>query len=158
MIPEPTRGRNGIIQRTAAERVRANVAVSASTGCHEWTGALDKKGYARVAVGGQRNKMAHRIAYEAVNGPIPDGLSLDHLCRNPRCCNPDHLEPVTLAENNRRAAAARLSEITHCRHGHEWTQENTAYTGTGGGRICKACKRYRRRAATPILALHGAIG
>ena len=74
-------------------------------GCWLWTKSIDYGGYGRI---GQRgvNARAHRVSYEHFVGPIPDGLSLDHLCRNRRCVNPDHLEPVTGSENTRRGIAA----------------------------------------------------
>jgi hypothetical protein len=72
--------------------------------CWLWTGALDRDGYGRVTVNGQGGKMAHRIAYELAVGPIPEGLTLDHsVCGVTRCVNPAHMEPVTNAENARRA-------------------------------------------------------
>lgn len=75
-------------------------------GCVEFTGHLGHGGYGRMRVNGQY-VLTHRLAYEMFVGPIPDGLTLDHLCRNPACCYPLHLEPVTNAENVRRALALR---------------------------------------------------
>jgi hypothetical protein len=74
--------------------------------CWEWTSARTPSGYARVKRQG-RDSQAHRVAYEVHVGPIPDGLELDHLCRNRGCVRPDHLEPVTHAENMRRGAPFR---------------------------------------------------
>lgn len=72
--------------------------------CWLWTGRLNNKGYGRVTLWAKkRGYMAHRMAYEFAVGPIPDGLEIDHLCRNRICCNPSHLEPVTHQENVRRA-------------------------------------------------------
>ena len=88
-------------------------AVPGEGGCLLWTGATTN-GYGVVSVDG-RLQRAHRVAYEQANGPIPAGLHLDHLCRVRACINPDHLEPVTQAENNRRAGAAK----TTCSKGHE---------------------------------------
>ncbi|HEY8766071.1 MAG TPA: HNH endonuclease signature motif containing protein [Dehalococcoidia bacterium] len=77
-------------------------------GCWPWTGVIHPLGYGHVNIPGTRNpQMAHRASYEFFVGPIPDGLELDHLCRNRGCVNPSHLEPVTHLENVRRGAAAR---------------------------------------------------
>ena len=85
------------------------------TGCIEWTGRCDARwGYSRFRVNGQMT-YGHRAAYEMVRGPIPDGLVLDHLCRNPPCVNPGHLEPVTDLENIRRGEKGILSP-TEPRH------------------------------------------
>lgn len=105
----------------------------APDGCWNWTGRLDAWGYGRL---GRRG--AHRASYIERVGPIPEGLVLDHLCNNPRCINPDHLEPVTDAENHRRKAERQ----THCKHGHEFTPENT-YIAPSGSRHCRACNRVR---------------
>ena len=78
--------------------------VDKTDSCWLWTGHLDRNGYGKVG-----NRLAHRMAYTMVKGVIPEGLSLDHLCRVHNCVNPDHLEPVTHAENVRRGAAARRS-------------------------------------------------
>jgi predicted DNA-binding transcriptional regulator AlpA len=76
--------------------------------CWEWTAFKDRKGYGRFRVD-DRTMQAHRVAYELLVGPIPEGLHLDHLCRNTSCVNPDHLEPVDLAENVRRGYRGLLS-------------------------------------------------
>ena len=111
------------------------------SGCWEWTKNIDLWGYGKF-----RAKMAHRLSYETFVGPIPDGLVIDHLCSNPPCVNPDHLEPVTVAENNRRGRgfAGEKFRQTHCIHGHEFSPENT-YIRTNGTRKCKTCKRDLQR-------------
>lgn len=117
-------------------------------GCWEWTNYLERNGYARIWVN-RRNVGAHRWSYEHHVGPIPDGLVIDHLCRNPPCVNPDHLEPVTPRENVLRGIAPQVARernasLTHCKRGHEFTEDNTRVDRTGG-RICLACKRLKAR-------------
>lgn len=115
----------------------------ADDGCWLWTGAVTSRGYGCVGREG-RVFSTHRFAYEALVGPIPAGLTLDHLCRVKVCCNPEHLEPVTAAENVRRHAAT----ITHCLAGHEYTPENTL-RNSAGHRYCRACSLPRRRVQHP---------
>jgi len=112
--------------------------------CWLFTGALSGNGYGYVSVGHTRLVRAHRAVYEALVGSIPDGTELDHLCRRPACVNPAHLEPVTHRENMARGSQAHK---THCKHGHEFTPENT-YIRPNGTRKCRACNRetLRRRA------------
>lgn len=88
----------------------------------------------------------HRLAWELWRGPIPVGLTIDHLCRNPACANPRHLEPVTVRENTLRGDTipARNAAKTHCIHGHEFTEENTRIDSMGK-RVCRACVREKSR-------------
>ncbi len=111
-------------------------------GCWVWQGHQNGWGYGLIKAGGQR-RVVHRVAYELRVGPIPDGLVLDHLCRNRACINPAHLEPVTLGENVRRGEGthARNSRKTHCTNGHPFAGENLLISG--GTRVCRACKRVR---------------
>lgn len=108
--------------------------------CWPWTSADDGQGkYGRACIGGKL-KGAHVAVYEKLVGPIPAGLEIDHLCRNPICCNPSHLEPVTRRENVLRqpkVIAARAA--THCCHGHRWTDENTYIHPSQGSRVCRKC-------------------
>lgn len=114
--------------------------------CWRWLGSGDKWGYGRFYIDGSRGikqrVQAHRFAYENVRGPIPDGLTLDHLCYTPSCVNPWHLEPVTRGENAHRAAVRNAP--THCAQGHPYNEANTAYRATGFRR-CKECYRIRAR-------------
>lgn len=119
-------------------RFFSSIVVDPSSGCWNWLQYRSPQGYGRFTFGG-KILVAHRWSYERFVGPIPDGLQLDHLCRNTSCVNPDHLEPVTNAENQRRAAEAR----THCKHGHEFTPENTSRSG--GRRTCRECARVYKR-------------
>lgn len=112
-------------------------------GCWVWTGSIER-GYGRMRVGGKWKRM-HRFMYEHHVGPIPDGLVLDHLCRNKACCNPMHLEAVTQKENIRRGdTGAHNRRKTHCKHGHPFTDKNT-YITKAGHRQCKACRRVSDR-------------
>lgn len=88
--------------------------------------------------------LAHRVFYEHHVGPIPLGLTIDHLCKVTRCVNPDHLEPVTQRVNTLRGdgPSAVNARKTHCPHGHEYTPDNT-YVRKAGGRICKTCSQQR---------------
>ena len=80
-----------------------------ASGCWEWTGHLDAKGYGRITLAFLGERRAHRVSYRLVNGEIPAKFDLDHLCRNHRCINPLHLEAVTRSENVRRGIRARRS-------------------------------------------------
>ena len=120
------------------------------SGCWEWNGAKDRYGYGHLRLPvseGGRYCGAYRAVYERFIGRVPEGMELDHLCRNPSCVNPTHLEPVTHHVNTLRARK------THCPHGHEYTPENTyvVHRGVRGGRkgterSCKACVQLRRKA------------
>ena len=107
------------------------------TPCVLWEGTLDRDGYGKKA-----GTLAHRLAYVAARGPIPAGLEIDHLCRVRACVNPDHLEAVTKAENQRRGIRATA---TACIHGHPFTPENTIRRRRGG-RDCRECGRRQQRA------------
>lgn len=124
--------------------------VDKTDSCWFWTGLLNHAGYGRVWNDGAV-RLAHRVAYELVVGPIPSGLTLDHLCRTRRCVNPTHLEPVTQRENTRRGntISNRNAAKTHCVNGHPFDDKNTART-QGGHRRCRRChadSESRRRAA-----------
>ena len=128
----------------AARRIGARFIRSGS--CWPWRGAPDGRGYGEIMIRRKRYK-AHRAVYELLVGPIPRGLTLDHLCRNPMCVNPAHLEPVTVAENVMRGmgACAVNSRKTHCKRGHPFTPENTMLSPRGY-RACRECDRAKSRA------------
>lgn len=113
--------------------------------CWMWTSAQWGRGYGCYWLDG-RAQAAHRVAYVALVGLIPEGLHIDHLCRTPLCVNPDHMEPVTNEENIMRGegVGAKASRMTHCIRGHEYNQENTYYYP--GRRLCKICQAMRTAA------------
>lgn len=130
-------------------------------GCIEWTGYMVRGGYGMVCVD-SRMVLVHRFVYEAMVGPIPADLEIDHLCRNRRCFNPTHLEPVTQVENRRRGLLPTMAPTyldraravyvanarakTHCPYGHPYDEANT-YITKRGHRNCRACSRERSRLA-----------
>lgn len=122
------------------DRFWAKVAKDEQTDCWLWTGAVNSRGYGQWGVSGL-SRSTHRVAYEALVGAIPEGLTIDHLCRVKTCCNPAHLEPVTIGENTRRARAL----ITVCPQGHEYTPENTIVKKGTSSRSCRECQNARRR-------------
>lgn len=130
---------------SSAERFWARVDKSGD--CWIWTGTAAGAGYGHFYVGGGRKNRirtyAHRWSYEQTKGPIPAGLEIDHRCRVRRCVNPDHLEPATHAENQRRTAGNKHGPYdvgASCRQGHERTTENTGINGAGY-RFCRPCRR-----------------
>lgn len=112
-----------------------------AAGCWEWQASRRPDGYGQVSVDG-RMRLAHRVLYEVLVGPIPDGLESDHVCRERSCVNPDHLEPVTHRENVLRgqAPSALNARKVECQDGHPFSGSNL-YVKPNGERLCRACKR-----------------
>ena len=116
-------------------------------GCWEWTGARSSSGHGVVNIGDRRNITAYRFLWQAIYGPAPEGKVLDHLCMNPGCVNPLHLEPVTSGENVRRAfiAYGRWSDNPRrglCKYGHSLED---AYVDPAGRQVCRECRRNRSK-------------
>lgn len=135
--------------REHAERLRAFIEqriakqeFGAGGPCWIWQRYIRSDGYAEADLGrGIGRIRVHRLSYELFVSGIPEGLELDHLCRNPSCCNPDHLEAVTSSENVERAHSYRNKlHSTHCPNGHERTPESTYDTGQ-----CKRCQASAQR-------------
>lgn len=132
--------------------------------CWNWTAGKCGQGYGGFNVNsnaGRKKLQAHRVSYTTLVGPIPEGLEIDHLCRNTSCVNPDHLEPVTHTENQLRipdpvrGGIGLPSWVTsgknitgYCKHGHQYTEENTYYY-KDGRTDCRTCKANRKRKPKP---------
>lgn len=127
------------------ERFWSKVLVSESLlMCWPWTASHCAGGYGQFHLDG-RMAMAHQVAYEAVIGPVPAGLEIDHLCKVRDCCNPYHLEPVTHEENIERSDVGIVNASkTHCPTGHPYAGENL-FIRKRGGRECRTCMREQLR-------------
>ncbi len=136
---------NGVIdieRLDLLQRFARKVRFAAAHNCWEWQAATSSSGYGNIRHCG-RTARAHRVAYELFVGPIPEGLVLDHLCRNPSCVNPAHLEAVPQLENVMRGEGfgARNARKTHCDKGHSLDR---ARVDDRGRRHCRECQRIRQ--------------
>lgn len=112
--------------------------------CKQWTGRINEYGYGTVG-----SKLAHRVAYEKAHGPIPEGMTVDHICHDPnvcqkgvqcphrRCVNVRHMVLVSAKDNRERAYSA-WSQKTHCPEGHPYSGDNLMVSG--GKRYCRTCR------------------
>lgn len=104
--------------------------------CILWDRAVQSKGYGSETNGRGSSQLVHRRVWEEARGPIPDGMTIDHLCLQKRCMNPDHMEVVTRAENTRR----KWERMTHCKRGHELAGSNLRLTERRNGRVHRVCR------------------
>ena len=139
------------------DKVDLNGPLWNGTPCWLWTSAHDKDGYGAFW-GNDRFGRAHRFAYETYVGPIPEGLEIDHLCRNRACQNWAHMEPVTCQVNLLRGIgpSAVNAAKTHCPQGHPYDELNTIVVRTG--RQCRACNVERKRQSWPAMRAHANEG
>lgn len=143
------------------ERFWSHVAIDMhdTDACFPWTG-YRSHGYGRFYVTSRKSFPAHRMAYELATGAIPDGLVIDHLCRNPACVNPAHLDPVKHRENILRGVGqlADRARQTVCKHGHPLTGDNVKVRKEGW-RQCRECnRRIAREGSVKRRAARRAIG
>lgn len=144
-------GKRGIQPSPVRDRLFPRLIIDPETGCLNWTASTTNGGYGHMFVPGRGMVRTHRLMWELFAGPIPDGMELDHLCRNPRCANVAHLEAVSHRENVLRGTSpsAAHARTTHCPTGHPYDEANTIIGklshGRGVGRWCRECKRARER-------------
>ena len=133
------------------ERILNSYIPEPNTGCWLWTGYVDRKGYGTIGIGsrvedkhGRCTYRAHRIAYQLLVGQIPEGLVLDHICRERSCINPRHLQVATHRENlfahGSIAPSKKNKEKTHCPHGHSYVNPIVVKSGA---RVCRTCHNAR---------------
>lgn len=147
---------------TPCDRILSNVETLPWSGCWIFMGALTKGGYGLVTTGSRcdgtrKNEYAHRVVYEQLVGPIPGDMELDHVvargCVSTACVNPDHLQPVTHAENIRRGAVTGCvlyqRAKTHCPKGHQYVGDNLKIWR--GRRHCRTCKNAAQRGYRAVL-------
>ncbi len=121
------------------ERLLSKFEVDPETGCWIWTASVNNRGYG-VFWDGQKTQLAHRASYEWFIGPIPDGFTVDHLCRVRLCICPDDFEAVPNKENILRGEGltARYARATHCKNGHPLSGDNL-FNHPRGARECRTC-------------------
>lgn len=137
-------------------RLWSKSGAGSASSCWLWTGHVNENGYGYMTMFGAKRRV-HRVAYEWTKGPIPEGLQLDHLCRNRRCVNPGHLEAVTAQENTRRALrdGPPRPRATHCRRGHS-LKDGIARSDKPGRVRCRVCKNARNKEYARRKAAHQA--
>lgn len=156
----PPRAFGAVMQTNSLTRGFWGLVDKTDKGCWMWRGAATKLGYGLTKMNG-RTVLAHRASYIHHRGEIEKQLVLDHLCRNRKCVNPEHLEPVTQKENVRRGAGWMSETLrnpthrTHCDQGHQWDETNTIWRPRRDGRttrLCRACRDARNKSRSKVEA------
>ena len=131
-----------VLFKTKGKRSGLSIAdrIDATGDCWEWTGYRNPSGYGCVGVG-YIVVLVHRLVWETLVGPIPEDKNLDHLCRNPPCCNPDHLEPVTHTVNVQRGVSHNRNKTRCTKYGHPLSGDNLYVNTVTGSRQCRACQK-----------------
>lgn len=130
-------------------RFWAKVTIAGQDDCWPWSSYVRTDGYGKTYFAGHYVR-THRLAYELSVGPVPEGLVLDHLCRNRKCANPRHLESVTRGENVRRGVGVGAviggirSSRTHCPSGHPLSGDNLTIGHRRGGGVHRGCRECHR--------------
>lgn len=136
-------------EKVIFDRIMARVEKTEG-GCWKWKGASNPLGYGKIGVRmpSPKTYATHVFVYRHIVGSVPDGMELDHTCRNPGCCNPDHLEPVTHKENVLRGncVASAVRRTGQCKRGHEMSNENV-YVFPDGRRQCRECRKVARESS-----------
>lgn len=132
------------------EGFRSTVRPDPETACLVWIGSRNEKGYGKVGEPGRGSAYVHRVVWEHLHGPIPDGMVVRHRCDNPPCCRPGHLEIGTYSDNANDAVERGLWNRpplkTECHRGHSLTDPENVYVKASGVRVCRACRTISQRA------------
>jgi hypothetical protein len=128
------------------ERFWEKVDKNGPGGCWLWTAHVTAGGYGQFTPRHHKHESAHRFAYALLVGPIPEGMTLDHACRVPRCVRPEHLRPMPIGPNvlGGVGITAINARKATCHRGHRFSQANT-YVRADGSRACKTCQREAER-------------
>jgi HNH endonuclease len=132
---------------TLPERLESKFTADSNSRCWLWQACCDRSGYGIIKADGKARK-AHAVIYELCVGPVPEGMELDHLCHNPQCVNPDHLDPAPKRINILRGmgVGAKNCRKTHCSKGHPLSGDNLRIRSDGYSRVCMECQKARRPA------------
>ena len=144
-------GKRGYKARPAIERLLERVEIDPGTGC--WNALFSKVrgGYSRIAIYPKTEVYVHRLAYEHFRGSIPEKLDVHHICRNPKCVNPDHLELLTRYEHTHRSLYSNAAKM-FCRNGHRLSLDNVYQRPSTGYRECRICRKLRKKKYGDFLA------